>query len=170
MSFWKKALQYFGLSEEEEIEEENYDDIGEDTNSLIDQAFQPASSVRKVERRNRETNQEDEEEEEERLAVARLRSVPKPSSRVYLVEPSIYNDVQQVGDKIRAATPVLLNLRYANQEASKRIIDFISGLTYGLNGSIQKVGDKIFLVIPENVVISESEKRRLREKGYLKPL
>lgn len=171
MSIWKKALNYFGLSEEDEVEE--YEEVGDDTNSLYDEAFQPETRVKKIERREIVKDGEkdrDRDRIEAKGDVTRLRPVPKPSSRVHIFEPSIYNDVQQIGDKIKANIPVVVNLKYSKPDVSKRIIDFFSGLIYGLNGNIQKVGEKIFIITPENMIISESDKRKLREKGLYKPL
>ncbi len=165
MSFWKKALQYFGLSDEEEDEHE---DVGEDTNSLIESAFQTNSNVRKIQRADRRKDEQRRDKESER-EVARLRPVAKPSTRVHVIEPSVYNDIQQVGDKLKTDVPVVLNLQHTTSDVSKRIIDFVSGLIYGLDGNIQKVGDRTFLITPENVVVSEAERRRLRDQGLIKP-
>ncbi|NLG66292.1 MAG: cell division protein SepF, partial [Actinobacteria bacterium] len=62
--------------------------------------------------------------------------------------------------------PVILNLQRSDNELSKRLIDFSSGLTYALEGGIERVADKVFLLTPRNVEVSAEEKQRLIEKGF----
>src|SRR4029078_12551256 len=71
----------------------------------------------------------------------------------------------QIADKFKDATPVILNLQTTDQELSKRLIDFTSGLTYALNGGMQRVADKVFLLTPRNVEVSAEERARLLERG-----
>ncbi len=59
-----------------------------------------------------------------------------------------------------------MNLQQADSEMAKRMIDFASGLTYGLDGGIQRVADKVFLLTPHNVDVSAEDKKWLREKGF----
>jgi cell division inhibitor SepF len=62
--------------------------------------------------------------------------------------------------------PVILNLQGTDVELSKRLIDFSSGLTYALNGGMQRVADKVFLLTPRNVEVSAEERARLIERGF----
>ncbi len=62
--------------------------------------------------------------------------------------------------------PVILNLQSADNELSKRLIDFSSGLTYALNGGMQRIADKVFLLTPRNVEVSAEERARLIERGF----
>ena len=62
--------------------------------------------------------------------------------------------------------PVILNLQTADHELSKRMIDFCSGLTYALDGGMQRIADKMFLLTPRNVEVSAEEKARLIDKGF----
>ena len=61
---------------------------------------------------------------------------------------------------------MILNLQTTDSELAKRLIDFTSGLTYALDGGMQKIADKIFLLTPRNVEVSAEEKARLIEKGF----
>src|SRR5438094_10613093 len=88
-----------------------------------------------------------------------------PSVQVHLVVPRSFNDAQQIADKFKDAMPVILNLQTTDQELSKRLIDFASGLTYALNGGMQRVADKVFLLTPRNVEVSAEERARLLERG-----
>jgi cell division inhibitor SepF len=82
---------------------------------------------------------------------------------VHLVEPKSFNDVQDVADKFKETIPVILNLQGADNDLSKRLIDFSSGLTYALDGRMSRIADKVFLLTPQNVEVSAEERARLVE-------
>ena len=87
------------------------------------------------------------------------------AARVHLVLPRSFNDAQQIADKFKQSIPVILNLQNADSELSKRLIDFASGLTYALNGGMQRVADKVFLLTPRNVEVSAEQRAQLLERG-----
>ncbi|MDD3521215.1 MAG: cell division protein SepF [Actinomycetota bacterium] len=87
-------------------------------------------------------------------------------TKVFVIEPNGYEDSQIIGDKFKSDIPVIVNLQNENPETCKRIIDFCSGLTYALNGSIEKVAEKVFLITPYNVEVTSEEKEMLKEKGF----
>jgi cell division inhibitor SepF len=94
---------------------------------------------------------------------------PIPSAaagKVHLIEPSGFNDAEEIGEKFRADIPVIVNLQAMEPETAKRLIDFAAGLTFGLDGRIQRVADKVFLLTPRNVEVSAEERRRLQERGF----
>ena len=90
---------------------------------------------------------------------------PGPPAKVHLVVPRSFNDAQQIADRFKASVPVILNLQSADTELSKRLIDFASGLTYALDGSMQRVADKVFLLTPRDVELSAEERARALERG-----
>lgn len=94
-----------------------------------------------------------------------IQPVPSPVGRVHVIEPKSFNDAQQIGDKFKANIPVIMNLQQIDNELSKRLVDFTSGLTYALDGAMQRIADKVFLLTPSNVEVSAEEKRRLQERG-----
>ena len=100
-----------------------------------------------------------------------IEAVPSPpTAQVHLVLPRSFNDAQQIADKFKQGVPVIVNLQNADQELSKRLIDFASGLTYALNGSMQRVADKVFLLTPHNVEVSAEERARVaRARRLLQP-
>ena len=109
--------------------------------------------------------------DDEPIAASRtrvLRPVGNGGSdvQVHLVIPRNFNDAQQVADKFKRTVPVILNLQTTDHELSKRLIDFSSGLTYALDGGMQRIAEKIFLLTPRNVEVSAEEKARLLEKGF----
>ncbi|HEV2058111.1 MAG TPA: cell division protein SepF, partial [Solirubrobacteraceae bacterium] len=85
--------------------------------------------------------------------------------RVHLVIPKSFNDAQQVADKFKQSIPVVLNLQATDNDLAKRLIDFASGLTYALDGGMQRIAHKVFMLTPRNVQISAEEKAELIEKG-----
>ena len=104
------------------------------------------------------------------LRAARLRPVDAAraaaSVRVHLVVPRSFNDAQQIADKLKEAIPVILNLQSTETELSKRLIDFASGLTYALDGGMQRIADKVFLLTPRDVELSAEDRARMLERGF----
>jgi cell division inhibitor SepF len=94
-----------------------------------------------------------------------VRSVPTTAARVHVVEPLNFNDAQEIGDRVKGNQAVILNLQAADRDLQRRIIDFSSGLAYGVGGSMSRVADSVFLLAPTNVELSEEEKERLEARG-----
>jgi cell division inhibitor SepF len=149
---------------------DEYDDwTVSESNVLPDQ---PADTL--VRRPSRDTSRRDESRREsasrrETAGRSRPRSieaVPSPATaQVHLVLPRSFNDAQQIADKFKQGVPVIVNLQNADQELSKRLVDFASGLTYALSGSMQRVADRVFLLTPHNVEVSAEERARVLERG-----
>jgi cell division inhibitor SepF len=87
-------------------------------------------------------------------------------TRMHLVIPKSFNDAQQVADRFKDDIPVVLNLQNSDAELSKRLIDFASGLTYALDGGMQRIADRVFMLTPQNVEVSAEERAQLIEKGF----
>ena len=104
-----------------------------------------------------------------RPQVVRPVPVPDPGARVSVVAPNQFGDARLVADQLMANQPVIVNLQVANRELMRRMIDFCSGVTYALNGKMERVADKVFLVTPSNVKVSAEERQRLQENGLLRP-
>jgi cell division inhibitor SepF len=90
---------------------------------------------------------------------------PMQSAKVHVVAPTKFSDAQEIGDRFKDGQPTIVNLQSADRELSRRMIDFCSGVTYALGGSMEKVADQVFLLTPTNVEVSAEEKRRLQERG-----
>ncbi len=101
---------------------------------------------------------------QQRPSVVRPFTQP-PTAKVHVTVPVGFNDAQEIGDKLKANQPVIVNLQGIDRELSRRLIDFSSGLTYGLGGAMERVADQVFLLTPSNVEVSPEEKRRLQERG-----
>ena len=80
--------------------------------------------------------------------------------------PTSFNQAQEVADKFKGNQPVIVNLQGVDRDLSRRLIDFASGLCYGLGGQMEKVANQVYLLTPTNVEVSAEERRRLQERGY----
>lgn len=85
--------------------------------------------------------------------------------KVVVSEPRAFEDVQGLADNLKNRRPVIVNLEKSDAELAKRVVDFISGATYALNGSLQKVGSGIFLIVPSNMDISSELGDEIKERG-----
>jgi cell division inhibitor SepF len=98
-----------------------------------------------------------------------VRPVPMDvGARVHVVAPSQFGDARQIADRLMSNQPVIVNLQVSDRELMRRMIDFCSGVAYALNGKMERVADKVFLVTPSNVKVSAEERLRLQENGLLR--
>ena len=177
---WHSALVYFGLAEE------YHDDFEEDAGGVgpeseIEDRYRERPNVRRLRRRRDEYDDIFADDDDADVTAvgsragrgSRATTVLKPVAnrngdvRVHLVVPKSFNDAQQIADKFKDSIPMILNLQGSDTDLSKRLIDFASGLTYALDGGMQRIADKVFMLTPRNVEISAEEKARLIEKGFL---
>ncbi|HEV3318325.1 MAG TPA: cell division protein SepF [Solirubrobacteraceae bacterium] len=163
---WHRALVYFGLAEEYH---DDYDDELPSEPDLEDR-YRERPNVRRLRRRRDEFDDIFADDEPRARSATALRSVRAGNGngdvRVHLVVPKSFNDAQQIADRFKDSVPVILNLQSSETELSKRLIDFASGLTYALDGGMQRIADKVFMLTPRNVEISAEERARLIEKGF----
>lgn len=173
---WHKTLVYFGIAEEDDL----YDEETLAPHEELEQSYRERPNVKRVERETRSNSRrrssgdfddiysQDDAFRNQRTAV--IRPVPTPVEappvKVHLIVPKNFNDAQLIADKYKAEVPVILNLQGSETDLSKRLIDFASGLTYALDGGMQRVADKVFLLTPKNVEVSAEERQRLMEKGF----
>ena len=167
---WHRTLVYFGLAEEDD----GYrDDPEPEPEAELEDRYRDRPNVRRLQSRRRR----DEIEEifgDETRSGGRPTRVLRPvgengdrtASRVHLVVPKNFNDAQQIADRFKDSIPVILNLQSSETDLSKRLIDFASGLTYALDGGMQRIADKVFLLTPQDVEVSAEERARLIEKGF----
>jgi len=167
---WHKVMIYFGISDDEEYDDEETLAPPEE----LERSYQDRPNVRKLSRssRGRQADYDDIFADEpparpQRAGVVRPIEAPRPQRvEVHLVIPKNFNDAQQIADKFKVDVPVIVNLQGSDTDLSKRLIDFASGLTYALDGGMQRVADKVFLLTPRNVEVSAEERARLIEKGF----
>ena len=173
---WHRTLVYFGLAEDRDTYDEEPADYREPEEEL-ENRYRERPNVRRLSSRRRRDDIDDifaDDAPSERRTTA-LRSVgsrpPRAGNgrgdvRVHLVIPKSFNDAQDVADKFKDSIPVIINLQGSDTDLSKRLIDFASGLTYALDGGMQRIADKVFLLTPRNVEVSAEERARLIEKGF----
>jgi len=193
---WHRALVYFGLAEErayvdeyeaererhrqQEAQRQREESRGggrvasQEPEAEMEDRYKERPNVRRLAPRRRPRDDFDDifadDEPRERRPTTVLRSVERQRNggdvRMHLVIPKSFNDAQQVADKFKQSIPVVLNLQNSDGDLAKRLIDFASGLTYALDGGMQRIAHKVFMLTPRNVQISAEEKAELIEKGF----
>jgi cell division inhibitor SepF len=170
---WHRTLVYFGLAEEEDP---RYEPVREPEPEVeLEDRYRDRPNVRRLQRRRRD--EIDDIFADEPRGGGRETRVLRPVGgngrntaggdiQVHLVIPKSFNDAQQIADQFKDSIPVILNLQGTDTDLSKRLIDFASGLTYALDGGMQRIADKVFLLTPRNVEVSAEERARLIEKGF----
>lgn len=161
MSFIRRTMVYLGL-----VDDDEYDDYEEhvDEDVPAQPPYKPEPNVRKLSHAERTR------------PVVKPISTPASSpvrpvgganlkNAMHIIDPKGFADAEQIGEKYRQNIPVLMNLQYVDSELAKRLIDFASGLTYGLGGNIQRAADKVFLLVPPQMEVSAQDKLRMQEQG-----
>jgi cell division inhibitor SepF len=103
-----------------------------------------------------ETTQEADGKEEEFYNVSKENADSKAdlgSNKMILFEPRAYSESTQITDYLKKRNTVVVNLKRVTPDQAKRIVDFLTGSLYAMNGSLQKLGGGIFLCAPNNVNI-----------------
>ena len=175
---WHRALVYFGLAEDHDYYEDEAPPPAPEPEEQVGERYAERPNVRRLSSRRRRDEIDDifaDEGGSSRRETRVLRPIGGNEAnggrtgadvQVHLVVPKNFNDAQQVADRFKDMTPVILNLQTTDTELSKRLIDFASGLTYALDGGMQRIADKVFLLTPRNVEVSAEERARLIEKGF----
>ena len=84
---------------------------------------------------------------------------------IVIHEPKVYEDSLQISTQLRAGSPVIINLKHLDPTEGTRLIDFVCGTAYAIDGHMIKIGDSIFLFTPSNIVISDVEERQSIEES-----
>lgn len=140
MGFMDKVKSAIGLSEDEYYEDEEFlaDDYQEE----------PEEEVHSFGRKNKVVNIH---------ATTQL--------KVVVMQPENFEDARGIADHLKTKKPVIINLEDLDAESARRVVDFLSGAVYGLDGNIQKVSSGIFLIAPYNVSIMGDFRDELKSKG-----
>lgn len=115
-----------------------------------------------VDEPNHEENQAD-EHPVPRENVVKFTSMKQSTSKVVLSEPKAYSEAQEIADQIVNRRSVVINLEQVHHDQAKRIVDFLSGTVYAVNGDIQKLGSQTFLCTPDNVEVTGSIRDTLED-------
>jgi cell division inhibitor SepF len=155
-SWWNRTLVYLGLKEEPE---DAYDEAFEHARQASDDGVAPAPG---------DGGRGD-------VTVRALRPAPAPedgdgpgaaAARAAVVEVVAFEDVESVGARFRTGQPVVFDASAADATTARRVVDFVSGMTYVARGSLEKVGGRAFLLTPDGVHLPDDERRRLVGLGY----
>ena len=155
---WKKTLSYLGLVEEEE------DDVAD----LPDDAsgYAPESNQARFGRAG-DTGAGDSSPE---AAHGVVRTIPQPrphaATTIHKAEPKRFNEARDLGDKFREGIPVIMNLQGTDDFIARRLVDFASGLVFGLGGKIEMAANRVYLLTPVDVEVSAEERQRLSGSFY----
>ncbi len=148
---WKKTLNYLGLVEEDE---DFVDDMPE---------AEPAPVRRMSPRSGGDSSSETE-------GVVRTMSSPRPvasaTAAIHKSEPKRFNEAREVADRFKEGTAVIMNLQSTEDPIARRLVDFASGLVYGLDGKIELVANRVYLLTPANVEVSAEERERIAGGGF----
>ena len=169
---WHRTLVYLRLAEERDPYPDAVAEREVEPEAEIEDRYRERPNVRRLQRRRRDEF-DDIFAEDSPGGPARETRVLRPVSngssgdpRVHLVVPKNFNDAQEIADQFKESIPVILNLQGIDADLSKRLIDFSSGLTYALDGGMQRIADKVFLLTPRNVDVSAEERASFVEKGF----
>ena len=173
-SMWKRAMLYLGLGPDDEYDDyDHHDEVAPVAPAPVMRHSAPpepppvepsTGAVRTLQR----------EPADPRATVAAggPRAVVRPivpvaPVKVVTIAPSGFNDAQEIGDKFKAGQPVIVNTQGLDVDLRRRLIDFASGLCYGLGGQMERVANQVYLLTPSNVEVPAEEKRRLQERGLI---
>ena len=147
---WKKTLQYLGLVEDEDLE-----DL-EDHEAAVSR-----TDPHSVRRMRPEIGPVDRPE-----AIVRTMP-PRPTmGAIHRAEPRRFNEAREIGERYRQGIPVIMNLQATEDSTARRLVDFASGLVFGLDGKIEMVAQRVYLLTPANLEVSAEERERLVEGGF----
>ena len=172
---WARTLVYFGIAEEEDWDEDGYlteEELAEASDANVRRLAGAALAARlrrrldrsRARRRSGRASSARARRSAPCATSSRCKHPARPASTSIL--PRSFNDAQQVADRFKDGVPVILNLQSADSELSKRLIDFASGLTYALDGGMQRIADKVFLLTPRDVELSAEDRARMLERGF----
>jgi FtsZ-interacting cell division protein YlmF len=167
-SFWGRALVYLGLKEEPE------DRVDWEVLESADSMELPATMGSSVRDRPRERTQGMQgmtgNVRTTEVVSSNVRPLRAPSDaqgeRTAVVQVRVFEDVESIGSRYRQRQSVLFDVSSAAVEVARRVVDFVSGLTYVSRGRLIKVAPRVFLLVPDGVRITVEEQRRLSTLGY----
>lgn len=101
-----------------------------------------------------------------RSTITAVQPELSPMDRIVTLHPRTYSEARTIGEQYREGNPVIMNLSDMEETERKRLVDFASGLVFGLHGSIERVTSKVFLLSPENVSVSNDAKTAAAEASF----
>jgi cell division inhibitor SepF len=155
---WKKTLQYLGLVEDEELDDLDGGMEGRPSHADPD-------AVRRLGRAEMSGAMDRPD-----AIVRTMPSVRPAAVSIHRAEPKRFNEAREIGERYRQGVPVIMNLQGADDAVARRLVDFASGLVFGLDGKIEMVASRVYLLTPANVEVSAEERERIVEGGFFNQL
>jgi cell division inhibitor SepF len=149
---WKKTLTYLGLVEDDEFEELN--EVAAPGEARV-RPLQRPQAVREV-------------PVDEHDGIVRTISSTRAASAssIHKSEPRRFNEAREVADRFKDGIPVIMNLQSTDDTIARRLVDFASGLVYGLDGKIEMVANRVYLLTPANMEVSAEDRERIAGGGF----
>jgi cell division inhibitor SepF len=143
---WKKTLNYLGLVEEDEA---FVDELPENEPATVRRMRpQPVGDV-----------------SAEAEGVVRTIATPRPAAgaptAIHKSEPKRFNEARDVADRFKGGAAVIMNLQGTEDATARRLVDFASGLVYGLDGKIELIANRVYLLSPADVEVSAEDREKL---------
>ncbi|RXZ77100.1 cell division protein SepF [Paenibacillaceae bacterium] len=151
MSVMNRFMNFFGLQDDDEA-------VERDNNKLVNSEEQDSEPTPLDTRKNNAKGNNI-------VSIHAQKNV-----RVVLNEPRSYDEAQEIADYLRSRRSVVVNLQRVRTDQAVRIVDFLSGTVYALNGSISKLGPNIFLCTPDTVEIQGAITEMLAEEQDYKKM
>ena len=145
---WKKTLTYLGLVEDDEFEE--LDEVSAQPEQAEIRRFQRPQAVREVRL-----------DPEHEGIVRTIPSRPATAASIHKSEPRRFNEARDIADRFKDGIPVIMNLQSTDDTIARRLVDFASGLVYGLDGKIEMVANRVYLLTPGGVDVSAEDRERI---------
>lgn len=133
----KKTMVYLGLAEESLDYEESPETVAHAEPTAPHQSSSPRAQVTPLRKQTPTRNAQ-----------------PSVMNEILTVHPRTFNDAPVIAENFREGVPVIINLSQMSDSEARRLIDFASGLSQGLNGRIERVTSKVFLLSPEHIAVS----------------
>ena len=191
MSALRKAGVWLGLIEDDD---DRYDERYRDRDEFSDDEDEDAEEA-PVLPRARSRAPERHVERTDRTERASVRSITRPTSfptrdnlalapqlslrertavaedeerryQITTLHPTTYNEARTIGEHFREGVPVIMNLTEMDEADAKRLVDFAAGLVFGLRGNFERVTNRVFLLSPANVQVTEADKAKIAEGGF----
>jgi cell division inhibitor SepF len=151
---WKRTMQYLGLVEEEDLEE-----VDVEAESSVRHEAAPVRRYARSEAAAIEARPE---------GVVRTMPNARPTAMqtIHRAEPKRFNEAREIGDRYKQAIPVIVNLQGTEDAIARRLVDFASGLVFGLGGKIELVAHRVYLLTPADMEVSAEEREKIVEGGF----
>jgi cell division inhibitor SepF len=154
---WKKTMQYLGLVEDEELD---------DMEPEPDPAMHEAAPVRRFSRTDVATVDAPSRSDTVVRTIPSSRAPAPALASIHRAEPQRFNDARDIGERYKAGIPVIMNLQSTEDAVARRLVDFASGLVFGLGGKIEMVASRVYLLTPIDMEVSAEEREKIVEGGF----